>query len=101
LESVCDHIIESNNFSDIKIISGCARGADRLGEKYAINRGYLLERCPANWGRYGKAAGFKRNDEMANIADVLIAFWDGVSSGTEHMIFIAKERKLQVFVYEI
>ena len=77
--------------TNIEIISGGARGTDRLGEKYAKEFGYPLKIFPAEWSKYGKSAGLQRNMEMAiyaNCADnaVLIAFWDGVSNGTKHMI---------------
>jgi hypothetical protein len=80
------------------IISGGARGADRLGERYAKERGIPLEQYPAQWDRYGNQAGFIRNVEMAENADTLVAFWDGFSGGTLHMITVAKERGLQVKV---
>jgi len=67
-----------------------------LGEHYAKEKGYKITQFPANWKRYGKAAGPKRNQEMANYADVLIAFWDGKSRGTKHMIELAKNRNLKI-----
>ncbi len=81
---------------DVCIISGGARGADVLGERYAAERGYRTVRCPANWQRYGRGAGLRRNAEMAALATsdgargILFAFWDGVSRGTKHMIGQAK-----------
>ena len=72
------------------IISGGARGADKLGERYAKERGISLEQYPAQWDRYGNQAGFIRNVEMAENADTLVAFWDGISTGTLHMITVAK-----------
>lgn len=76
----------------IRIISGGGIGADRLGEQFASGLGYDIERFPADWDRYGKQAGFLRNVEMAEAAvqggndGRLIAFWDGVSKGTRHII---------------
>lgn len=81
------------------VISGTARGADQLGERYAIEKGIHLTRMPANWNLYGKSAGYRRNMEMADIADQLIAFWDGKSPGTKHMIDIATTKGLKVFTY--
>lgn len=82
----------------IVIVSGHARGADTLGERYAKERGYELHLFPANWDLYGYLAGPLRNTEMANYADALIAFWDGKSVGTMHMIREAKKRDLVVGV---
>lgn len=97
LEKECDRII--GNYPDmITIVSGAARGADSLGEQYALFNNYFIERYPADWDRYGKAAGYRRNEQMAQNADVLIAFWDGQSKGTKHMIDLAKTYELKVFV---
>ena len=80
------------NKTDIVIISGAARGADTLGEKYAKERGYEIESHPANWDLYGKSAGYKRNVEMVENADAAIFFWDGESRGTKHSINLSKEK---------
>lgn len=82
----------------IVIISGTANGADKLGERYASDRNYLVRRFPARWDTYGKSAGPIRNAEMANNADALIAFWDGKSKGTNSMISLAKSKNLQTAV---
>ena len=82
------------------ILSGGARGADELGERYAKERGLHLIRKPANW-KYGKHAGKIRNAEMAEEADALVAFWDGKSPGTQHMIETAKRRGLAVRIIKI
>ena len=72
-------------------VSGGCRGADMLGERYAKENGYKTERFPADWEKYGKAAGPMRNREMAEAADYVICFWDGKSLGTKSMIEFAKE----------
>ena len=82
----------------IVIISGCARGADTLGLRYASENALDVEEYPADWDKYGKKAGYVRNVEMAENADALIAFWDGKSKGTKHMIDIATERNLPIRV---
>jgi len=63
--------------------SGAYKGTDLLGEKYAAKRHHKIKQFPADWRRYEKSAGFKRNTQMATYADVLIAFWDGESKGTK------------------
>ena len=95
LTSKCDEII-SNRLCEI--VSGGAKGADRLGEFYAIDRNYEIHRFPADWDKFGKRAGFLRNAEMAEYADELIAFWDGASKGTKHMIDLATQKGLVVHV---
>ena len=89
--------INPNN-EEIEIVSGNARGADKLGERYAKEYNLPVKLFPANWDKYGKRAGYLRNQEMANYADVLIAFWDEKSKGTKHMIDIAKKQGLTVIV---
>lgn len=86
--------------ADVTIISGDARGADSLGVKYAKEKGHDIMHFPADWNKYGKSAGYKRNVEMADNADAVVVFWNGISKGSEHMINIAKERKLPLVVYK-
>ena len=81
---------------EIVIISGTAKGADKLGERYAKERNYKLIRMPADWDKYGKAAGYRRNVDMANIANACVCFWDGQSKGTNHMITIAKNKNIDL-----
>jgi|TARA_R110000851_G_scaffold130132_1_gene263582 hypothetical protein len=78
----------------IVIVSGTANGADKLGERYAGDRNCRVERFPADWDRHGKSAGYKRNVQMAENADALVALWDGKSRGTKHMLDIARERNI-------
>jgi hypothetical protein len=70
----------------ISIVSGMARGADQLAIQFARSNGVKLYEFPALWDIHGKSAGFIRNKEMGRIADGLVAFWDGKSRGTQHMI---------------
>jgi len=72
-------------------VSGTCRGADMLGERFAAENGYEIERYPADWKRFGKSAGPKRNETMAKVADYVICFWDGQSKGTKSMIDFAKQ----------
>ena len=82
------------NNEEIIIVSGTARGADKLGERYAREKGYKIERYPANWDKYGKRAGYIRNEQMAKVADACVCFWDEQSKGTKHMIDLANQYKL-------
>lgn len=97
----CDEfLIPHRNDIAITIVSGGARGADGLGEKYAREMNYKLMVFPANWNQHGKKAGVIRNEEMAKCADALIAFWDGESRGTKNMIGLAKRYKLLIKVVD-
>jgi hypothetical protein len=79
---------------DITVISGGARGADLIGEWIAHQYGLVVERYPAEWDKYGKSAGYKRNELMATKATHLLAAWNGSSLGTKHMIDLAKKYNL-------
>lgn len=83
------------------VLSGAARGVDRLGEEWAARNGIPVERFPADWDRYKKAAGYRRNAEMAARAEALVALWDGKSPGTRHMIELGTRAGLRVHVYRI
>ena len=83
------------------IISGHARGADTLGERFAREQGHGLEIYPADWESFGKRAGFIRNSRMVAIADAAVAFWDGASHGTLDTIrkMRADNKPISVFDY--
>lgn len=80
------------------ILCGEAKGADSLGKRYAKSRHIHVLSFPANWYRYGRRAGYIRNAAMLEHADCLVAFWDGESKGTKHMIDIARKAGIEVHV---
>lgn len=82
--------------SEITVVSGGARGADKLGEQYASENELRVHRFPADWDKHGKSAGYIRNSEMADHSEALLAFWDGKSKGTKHMIDLALDKGLLV-----
>ena len=100
LESTLSDYLKENN--NVTIISGAAKGADQLGERFARKYRYNLKYFPAQWDMYGKSAGPIRNRKMAEYAaeerGVLFAFWDGKSRGTKSMIDLAKKSGLEVHV---
>lgn len=103
LDKLGIHII--NSIDPVEIVSGHARGADSLGEKFAKAYGYKLKVFPANWDTYGKSAGIIRNQQMAKYASeanrgILIAFPIGESRGTRNMIKLARQYGLEVCVIE-
>lgn len=79
-----------NKEHTLVFVSGGCRGADALGQMYANKHLYQLEVYPAEWKKYGRGAGPKRNQYMAELGDYFICFWDGVSKGTKNMIELAK-----------
>lgn len=102
LKEKCDKILSRkvNDGEEIIIVSGTAKGADMLGEKYAEEKGYKVERYPANWNKYGKRAGYLRNKKMAEVSNACIVFLNSKAEnkGSKMMISIAKEENLLVRV---
>jgi hypothetical protein len=81
-----------------EIVSGGAKGADTLGEQFAQTHNLPCKIFPADWKKYGRAAGPKRNAQMAEYANYGVALWDGKSRGTANMI---KRMDGRVFVWTI
>ena len=90
----------SNKYNkNIKIVSGGANGADKIAEKYAQYRGLDIDIFPADWKKYGKSAGFKRNIEIWDNADIGIAFWKNWSKGTMHSFQISFEQNKELYIW--
>lgn len=112
-EALCEHVnkfILLNRYAatngayktnEVEIVSGGARGADKLGERYAKEHCLSLKVFPADWDKYGKSAGYIRNTEMAKYANCLIAFWNGKSKGTAHMINLAPKYDLATCIVKV
>ena len=97
---IVEKAIELSTFNITEVVCGGARGVDDLGRKWAGNGNKIpVKMFPAAWDTYGRSAGYKRNVEMGEYAEALIAVWDGESKGTKHMIDIAEELGLKVFIY--
>ena len=99
LRSKLDKILSRQK--EVQIVCGEAKGADALGRHYAEEKGYEVLSYPADWDKYGKSAGFKRNLQMAEVADSLVAFWDGKSKGTKHMVdtMQAMNKPVRIVIY--
>ena len=89
--------IHDSGYEITKIITGGARGVDRLGERYAQEKGIPYESMAADWAK-GRWAGFARNRELSKLGDALIAVYDGQSRGTAHMIDLMKKLGKPTFV---
>jgi hypothetical protein len=104
-KSVLTNFISTGNINSPTIISGMANGADMLGYNFAKEFDLQIKEYPADWNTYQNRAGYIRNEQMAKYASengkgILIAFWDGESNGTKHMIELAKKYKLEVHVFD-
>ena len=76
-----------------EVVCGGARGADSLGEQWAKEHNILVKYFPADWDVYGAAAGYIRNQAMAEYGDYLIVFWDGKAGGNKNIIYCIKQIK--------
>ena len=88
---------------EITIVEGGARGTDALAKRYALERGFILKEFPADWDKYGKAAGSIRNSEMMEFVKGMehraaVFFWDGRSKGTGDCL---KKVKKAGILYEL
>ena len=81
-----DNAIDSDPEDKDTIIAGGARGVDYIAELFARDNGIAFEEHPAEWDRYGKGAGYRRNAEMVALCDKAYILWDGYSKGTKHTI---------------
>ena len=86
---------------NVTIVSGTARGADRMGEQYAAEHGYKIDQFPAEWSKYHQGAGPIRNLEMVKTADAVVAFWDNQSTGTKNIIDCAKQENIPYKVISV
>ncbi len=89
LKEKCDYLLSNHTSDIIHIVSGGAKGADTLAERYAKEKGYEMHIFPAKWNEYGKSAGYRRNAEMHYFISQYknrgcVCFWDGSSKGTQH-----------------
>ncbi len=80
------------------IVSGGAKGADELAERYAEHNNIPCVVCPAEWSKYGRAAGPIRNKDIVSRVNRVVAFWDGESRGTMSTIKIAEKQNVSITI---
>jgi len=81
-----------------EVVSGGAKGADSLGAKFAKDNNIKLVEFLPDWDKYGKRAGFVRNQDIIEYADKVLGIWDGVSKGTANSLSIAKRLKKDTLI---
>lgn len=98
-------LITAEDPEKLEIVSGGAKGSDQFGELIADFLGLNIVQFLPDWDKHGKAAGYRRNVQMADYAiedpegkAILIALWDGESKGTKHMIDIARKEGLDLHI---
>jgi hypothetical protein len=103
---------------EVFVVSGKAKGADTLGERFAKHYCKDVKPYPADWNnlvptkdnpvkirinkggfKYNVLAGFNRNKQMAIVSDIIFIFWDGVSKGTKDMIDVCNQLNKKVVVF--
>ena len=72
-QTTVDAAIVNSEFEPTEIVSGHAKGVDQCGEAWAVAQAIPYKVFPADWSRWGKQAGFKRNEQMADYANALVA----------------------------
>lgn len=91
--------IQESGFEITELVCGMAQGIDLIARGWALESGIPVKEFPAEWDLYGRAAGPRRNQQMAEYAEALIAIWDGKSSGTKNMITKAEKLGLGIHIH--
>lgn len=92
---VKDVMSEYINNVDV-IVSGGAKGADTFGEIWAKEHNKETLIFLPDWNKYGKRAGFIRNQDIVKNSDLIIAFWDGYSKGTKSSIDLCSKFNIPI-----
>ena len=83
---------------DYILVSGGCYGVDKMAEKLAEEIGKDIVVFPVEWNKYGKRAGYIRNQKIVEGSDKVIALWDGVSPGTKITIDICKKMNKECII---
>lgn len=105
-DMLIEKAVKESSFDITEVVCGMARGADLAGLRWAKRNNIPVMEMPADWDKYGKSAGYRRNVEMAEYAGEngdggLIVIIRNGSKGSTHMLNIAKEKGLKTYVIEI
>ena len=84
-----------------EIISGGAKGVDTLAREYANAHGIKLTEFLPDYRRFGRGAPLKRNLQIIDAADLVLAFWDGKSRGTRFVIETCEKEGVEVRVFRV
>ena len=98
--SVLRDFLRTRQDKDIVLVSGGAKGVDTYAEEFAQLYNYPIEIFRADWKRYGRSAGFIRNELIAKNSDIIFAFRKNNSSGTTHTITLARKFNIALQVYD-
>ena len=93
--------VKLSAFNITEVVSGVAKGPDKLGEQWAAEHNIPVKRFHADWNRLGRAAGPIRNQQMGEYADAAVIVWDGSSSGSKNMMDVMHQLTKPCFVYTV
>lgn len=100
--ALIEKAVAESGFTITTLICGMApRGVDRMAFEWAKAKGIPVEEYPADWDRYGKSAGMRRNRTMIDVAQAAIIIWDGNSSGTKNTLHLAKIKGIPFYLLEV
>ena len=95
-EVMSDYLNRDNELDCELVVSGGANGADKLGERWAKENGIPTLIFKPDWNKYGKRAGFIRNEDIIKNSDFVVVFWDGVSKGSKSSIDLSIKHDIPV-----
>lgn len=98
LKNQVQDYIEAQNYSNITIVSGGAKGADTLAEQFAEEYQYEMKIFHPNWEQLGRNACSDRNTQIVEFADIVFAFWDGISPGTKDSIKKSEQMNKELII---
>lgn len=102
LKNTVTAYLAENEQTATHIVSGGAKGADTLAEQFALEKQLKMIVFKPDWKQFGKRAGYVRNTDIIENADIVFAFWDGTSRGTKDSIDKAKtlNKQLITIIYK-
>lgn len=99
-EKLMDRFLHDRTVDKIEIVSGGTIGIHGANKRYAESRGIALKTIEADWDTFGKNAGFRRNDEMAQYATHLVIFEDDVLTDIKPLVELANLYELDLRIVQ-
>lgn len=87
-----------DEYPEFIVVSGGAKGVETLAEKYADEKGYNKIILKPDREKYGRAAGIKQDEEIINLADEVVSFWNKMPERGEHYMELARKKAIPVTI---